>query len=183
MKKKTFHLAIVGALAASVSLSSCIGSFPLFHKVLAWNQQVGEKWVNELVFIVFNIVPVYGVASLLDVVVLNSIEFWSGHKALSALPPTRTIDTPSGHYTIQAASDGYTIHKQGETASVRFLYTPADSSWSLVANGETHKLFRYTGNDAALVYLPQGQSMLVDLNHTGLMAFRAASGTCLSPQP
>ena len=58
--------------------SSCIGSFSLTNKLLAWNKTVGNKFVNELVFFAFWVLPVYEVSALADVLVLNSIEFWSG---------------------------------------------------------------------------------------------------------
>ena len=50
MKRKYLSVALILTVAASISLSSCIGSFQLTNKVLAWNQQVGDKFVNELVF-------------------------------------------------------------------------------------------------------------------------------------
>ena len=78
MKKKIFTAAMALVLAGSMTFTSCIGSFALSNKVLAWNQQVGSKFVNELVFFAFWIVPVYEITTLADVLVLNSIEFWSG---------------------------------------------------------------------------------------------------------
>ena len=78
MKKKTLSVALVMALVGSMTLSSCIGSFSLTKKVHEWNQNLGNKFVNELVFIAFCIVPVYEVAAFIDAIVINSIEFWSG---------------------------------------------------------------------------------------------------------
>ena len=46
-------------LAGSFLFSSCIGSFALSNKVLSWNQQIGNKFVNEIVFFGFWILPVY----------------------------------------------------------------------------------------------------------------------------
>ena len=75
MKKKTLSVALIMALAGSMMLSSCIGNFSLTKKVFEWNQNVGDKFVNELVFIAFCIVPVYEIAAFIDAVVINSIEF------------------------------------------------------------------------------------------------------------
>ena len=75
MKKHYLTVGIALTLMASMSLTSCIGSFSLTNKLMSWNNQVGNKFVNELVFFCFWIIPVYEVTALADVLVLNSIEF------------------------------------------------------------------------------------------------------------
>ena len=82
MKKFYLTVGVVLALCASMGLSSCIGSFALTNKVISWNNQVGSKFVNELVFFAFWILPVYEVTALADVLIINSIEFWSGNNPL-----------------------------------------------------------------------------------------------------
>lgn len=72
-----------GLLAAVLSTgllgASCLGPNKAFNKLNDWNQKVTEnKWANEAVFLVLNILPVYGFAYFADIVVLNSIEFWGG---------------------------------------------------------------------------------------------------------
>ena len=95
MKKTRLTVAIVCALMGSMMLPSCIGSFTLTNKLLSWNNQVGSKFVNELVFFAFWILPVYEVSALADVLVLNSIEFWSGSNPVAA-GTTRTIQGNDG---------------------------------------------------------------------------------------
>ena len=82
MKKGKLTLVAV-VLSGSLLFSSCVGSFGLFNRLSSWNQSVGNKFVNELVFLAFNIIPVYGVAYLADALVINSIEFWSGSNPVS----------------------------------------------------------------------------------------------------
>lgn len=77
MKKSKLTVAAV-ILSCSLMFSSCIGSFSLTNKLLGWNGNVSSKFVNELVFVAFHIVPVYEVSVLADILVLNSIEFWTG---------------------------------------------------------------------------------------------------------
>jgi hypothetical protein len=70
---------IAGVAALGLLAGSCLGPNRAFNAVHDWNEKVSEdKWVNEGVFIVCNIIPVYGVAYLVDIIVLNSIEFWGG---------------------------------------------------------------------------------------------------------
>jgi Domain of unknown function (DUF3332) len=75
---------IVCALLLTGMLAGCYGSFNLTRKVWKWNGGVGDKWVNELVFLVINIVPVYGAAAFIDVVVLNTVEFWDGKNPVTS---------------------------------------------------------------------------------------------------
>ncbi|MBL8804132.1 MAG: DUF3332 family protein [Planctomycetes bacterium] len=77
---KTVKCGLLAAvLATGLFGASCLGPNKAFNQLNAWNQKVTEnKWANEAVFIVLNIVPVYGFAYLADIVVFNSIEFWGG---------------------------------------------------------------------------------------------------------
>src|SRR5580692_4347566 len=70
--------------AALVGTSACFGSFNLTRKLWGWNKGVSsEKFVRELVFLGLNVVPVYSIAGFIDVVVTNSIEFWTGTNPVS----------------------------------------------------------------------------------------------------
>ena len=75
MKKRLVTL-LCTMLSVSILSTSCIGSFPLFHKIHSWNEGVSDnKFVNELVFVCFHIIPVYEVCYLADGLIFNSIEF------------------------------------------------------------------------------------------------------------
>ena len=83
MKKNRLTLVAAIFLSGTILFSSCVGSFGLFNRISSWNQSIGTKFVNELVFLALNIVPVYGVAYLADALVINSIEFWSGTNTMA----------------------------------------------------------------------------------------------------
>ena len=121
MKRKSLTLALVLAMTGAVMFTSCIGSFRLTRNVYDWNQTVGDKFVNELVFLMFTIVPVYEVAVLIDVIVLNSIEFWSGENPM-AEGDTRAIDTENGRFLVHRTADGYrlTDQQRGTTTTLCF---------------------------------------------------------------
>ncbi len=73
-------------LAASLLASStgCFGGFGLTRNVHKFNREVSpDKWVQELVFLGFVIIPVYGIATLADAIIFNSIEFWTGESPIS----------------------------------------------------------------------------------------------------
>ena len=90
MKREKLTLVAV-LLSGSLLFSSCVGSFGLFNRLSSWNQSIGSKFVNELVFLAFNIVPVYGVSYLADALVINSIEFWSGSNPMANVGDVKKV--------------------------------------------------------------------------------------------
>lgn len=75
-------LKALGVAVTSASLlmtSGCLGSFSLTKKIYKWNEHAtGERWVNEIIFIVGLIVPVYSLTLLADGIIFNSIQWWTG---------------------------------------------------------------------------------------------------------
>ena len=88
------------ALAAFLPLATagCFGDFRLLRKTYKFNQEVSpDKWVRWLVFLVITIVPVYGLAVVIDALFANSVEFWTGENPIMAgHPVTRTALGPNG---------------------------------------------------------------------------------------
>ncbi len=65
------------ALALALLTPACTGPFQLTSSVHELNTDMDSKWTEELVFLCFTIVlPVYELAILVDVLVLNPIDFW-----------------------------------------------------------------------------------------------------------
>jgi len=171
MKKKRLTFLLTVTLASSVMFTSCIGSFGLTNKLLDWNRNLDSKFVNELVFLAFCIVPVYGVSILADSLVLNSIEFWTGENPVADVGTVKTIEGKDGIYAVETKADGYSIKKQGDAEVVELVFDKADKTWSIDANGENHKLLQFTDNDEVVMFLPDGQTTEVELSQAGVLAF------------
>ncbi|MBL0938994.1 MAG: DUF3332 family protein [Gemmatimonadaceae bacterium] len=95
---------VAGILLTTVaSNTACFGSFPLTRKFYAFNKGISsDKFVQELFFLATAVlVPVYGVAALIDVVILNSMEFWTGEPALASGPETKTKTLVRGDVTVK----------------------------------------------------------------------------------
>jgi hypothetical protein len=65
-------------LAVAIPATGCFGKFALVRKVYGFNASVGDKFLRSLVTWVFVIVPVYSLSTLVDFVIFNTIEFWTG---------------------------------------------------------------------------------------------------------
>lgn len=173
MKKKYLAMAVAISLVCSMTLSSCIGSFTLTNKLLGWNRQVGNKFVNELVFFAFWVLPVYEVSGLADLLVLNSIEFWSGENPV-ARNSSEEIDGSDGHrYLVECDGKGYTITDETEGTSMRLDFDAEESTWSVSgADGNTYELFTFVDPGHVSMPVPGGGHMEVELSEAGLMAYR-----------
>lgn len=175
MKKRYLTTAIVVLAICSLSLSSCIGSFRLTSSVMKWNNQVGSKFLNELVFFAFWILPVYEVTALADILVINSIEFWSGRNPLTA--STKVVDTESGRYLIACDGKGYTITNQTSGESYRLDFLEESQTWALNIDGELHPFMTFVDDTHVKMILPAGDFEPVELSEQGVMAYQqVASG-------
>lgn len=176
---RKFRMATVSAiLAATVMFSSCIGSHALFHRVYDMNQNIsGSKWLNEICYFAMWIIPVYEISLLGDVLIFNSVEFWTGNNPL-AKGSKKMKGSDGKEYVIQTQKDGYTI-SQGKN-SLDLKYNGEDQSWNVVAKGKSHKLLKMKDNGTADVYL-NGKVMNVTLDAQGATAVReAAMGVALA---
>ncbi|NDW09548.1 DUF3332 domain-containing protein [Dysgonomonas sp. 520] len=171
MKKRFMSVAMIAAISGSVLFTSCIGSFGLFNKVLAWNDSVTEsKFVNEVLFIALHIVPVYEISMLADYLVINSIEFWTSKNPVQA-GVVKTVQGENGIYTVETLENGYHIENQ-DGNDMNLIFDKATNTWSAVSNGETAKLITIEDENKAIVYLPNGEQQRVDLSHEGTLALK-----------
>lgn len=171
MKKGKLSVIAV-LLSSSLLLSSCIGSFALWHKVLDWNKGIsGNKFVNELVFIALNIVPVYGIASLADMLVCNSIEFWSGSNPAAKVGEKKTVKGENGDFIVETLENGYSISQEG-TEAMNLIFDENTNSWNVEVNGEVSQLLTINNDGTANLALPNGETMNVTMDAQGVLAAR-----------
>ncbi len=175
MKKIKISVAALLIAGTSMVFTSCIGSFGLTNKLMSWNKHIGPKFANELVFIAFWILPVYEVTALADLLVINSIEFWSGSNPMTA--SVKAVDTDHGRYLIACDGKGYTITHQATGEEVRLDFDMPSQTWS-VETPEGEKMPFMTFVDDTHVKLPalDGGMTEVELSEHGVMAYEASAG-------
>ena len=169
MKKYHLTCTVLIALALSMPLQSCLGSFSLTNKVLTWNREVGNKYVNELVFFAFWVLPVYELTLAADMLVLNSIEFWTGENPV--VSETMVVDGKDAQYLVQSDATGYTITNLSDKSVVRFNFDASDRSWSLETNGSEYKFMSFVDDSHVRMITPDGSWRTVELNQQGVMAY------------
>jgi hypothetical protein len=70
-------------VAAVFALSACTGSFNLTQKVYDIHSSQEDQWVDEALFLALWIIPVYEIAIAGDLLIFNSIEFWTGDNPIT----------------------------------------------------------------------------------------------------
>ena len=170
MKKKYLSVALVMALASSMMFTSCIGSFSLTNKLLDWNKSVSSKFVNEIVFVAFWVLPVYEISALADVLVINSIEFWTGSNPVAQ--GKKVVDGENGRYLVECDGKGYTITSETDGSIVRLEFEDEDKSWSVNVNGESHKFMTFVDDSHVKMITPEGDYQVVELSQAGLYAYQ-----------
>ena len=73
-------------LVVCLIFTGCTGSFKMTRSLYRFHRSQTQV-VDELIFLGCVILPVYGLTTLVDAVVLNSIEFWTGHNPMASNTP------------------------------------------------------------------------------------------------
>lgn len=169
MKKhaRLISITLVSALLL-ISLSGCFGNFALTRKAYQFNESVGDKWVQQVVFWIMNIVPVYYAAGVLDVVLFNTVEFWTGSNPVAMNSGQEVIKyatTENGDFQIKISQNRiYVTQTSGANAGAvaEMTFNPENNSWYLSSNGETHKIARVDNEYLNLIY-PSGKELAIHL--------------------
>jgi len=106
MKKRVMVSIIV--VLALFSLNACYGSFSATKKIYKWNGTFGNKFVKTLVMWGLHIIPVYELGATADLLILNTIEFWTGSNPLAISgdkKETQLVTVDGESYLLTARKD------------------------------------------------------------------------------
>ena len=172
MKKRSFKVAAL-LMAATLLCSSCIGSFALFNKYEKWQcSMTGNKYINAIVgFILQPIVG--GICLLVDSLVLNTIEFWSGDNPVADAGTRIVVGQDGRYYAGKTLKDGYEV-KSPTGEVTRFTHDVATDSWSMTQNGITKEIFRFNADGTIQATLQEGKTITVGNDEAGLQQVRQA---------
>lgn len=170
MKKSKLIVGLSVLLSSSVMLSSCIGSFALTNKVLDWNNSLGNKFVNELVFIAANIIPAYPIAVAIDAVILNTIEFWTDSNPIAY--NIKEVKGKNGNYIVETNKKGYLITNKDTKEKTSFIFNKKDKSWSVESNGNYFTFMSFVDDTHIKMYDQNGNTTLVELSENGISAYK-----------
>lgn len=166
MNKKGLALTLALAIGLT-SFQGCIGNFVVSRKILNWNQSLSNKYVNELVFILMFIIPVYEVSFVVDFLVLNSLEFWTGKNPLAMQPgevETKYIAKDGVKYKLEVSRNRYhIIQLEGPHMgdSLDIIYNPDTKTWCLGNGKEIKRMAQFMDNQDVRVFKKDGTSVTI----------------------
>ena len=181
MKKRNRIAAIALASVFGLTQTACLGSFELTQKLHHWNSNAtSSKFVNNLLFWVLNIVPVYSIAVTVDAVIFNLIEFWGGSNpiAMEAGEVEKQLYERDGiTYEMKATKNNFEITVlDGEKAGdkLHLQYNPAEKSWNKVEdNGTAMKLVQFNEDESEVtIFQPTGKTITVENTMNNFMALK-----------
>ena len=176
MKKISLKVAVC-LTAGCFLFSSCfVGQFGLFNKYVDWQTNMtNNKYVNAIIAFVIGPI-VSSVCLLVDTIVLNTVEFWSGSNPVASnIGKTQQVLGSDGrYYAVTTLKDGYDV--KAPTGEVTHLIHHAeDDSWWVEQDGVQQKLFRYNA-DGTIQTTIKGKSHIFSLNEAGVYDARMAAG-------
>ena len=157
-------------LSGCIVFSSCIGSFSLFNSYAKWQcHMTSNKFVNAIVG--FFLMPIVGsITMVVDWLVLNTIEFWSGDNPVASnIGKTQNVKGQDGRiYAVKTLKDGYKVTAPDGVVTL-FTYNKAENSWSMTQNGQTREIFRFTEDGKSIRMDVNGQTREFALSEQGVM--------------
>jgi len=157
------RLFIAFAVASSLLFTSCIGSFTMTSKVYSWNQKVtGNKFINTCILWILT-PDVYPATVVIDYVVLNVIEFWTGANPLAFGGPQdleKVVVTKSGTSKVVMGNNEITItdldgKNAGKLLSLR--YDPQSNNFFCKSPGGTMVKVGSISGSVLTLYAPDGR--------------------------
>ena len=91
--------------------AGCFGEFALTRKAYAWHDGVNNNKFVKSLLLWIPMALVYGITGLLDAVIFNLIEFWSGSNPISMNEGDHEMQLATIHgvdYRIEATKDTFT---------------------------------------------------------------------------
>lgn len=75
---------VFGILALGLGSSSCLGPDHAYGSIKNWNAELSDTdAVNEIVFIGLHIIPIYPICLFGDILIFNTIGYWSGDNPIN----------------------------------------------------------------------------------------------------
>ena len=97
-------IALVLMVAVGALSAGCFGKFQLTRKLYDVNQSIDEKYIRSAATWIF-VIP-YALTGILDFVIFNVIEFWSGENPVAGAKVTKVYAQGDGKTVLTLSRDG-----------------------------------------------------------------------------
>ena len=162
---KLISMALIMALL-SVSFFGCYGNFAATRKLYSFNGSFNNKYVNSvLMYVMLTALPVYEIAAAADILVFNTVEFWTGSNPMAMGPNDEVIK-----YAQENDKDLKVTIRQNQVIvedmnnpgqELQLSYKPFEKSWYYQGENGLVKIATLSGENIAL-HQPNGKTMYVN---------------------
>jgi hypothetical protein len=145
-------------------LLQCYGNFPLYKTIYHFNGSIasklgvsglGGRFINTLSMWLLTIIPVYPISFLVDVIILNLIEFWTGKALIGHNEPVKQV-LPDG------SSIQISYHENGKIMQIKNTDSKNITKTFYVFKDKPGKFFNLIDNRYVEIEM---KSVEKDINH------------------
>ncbi len=147
MKKITLRALFMLIIGSGILMQTgCIGSFTLTNKVYDFNKNIGDRFINEVVFLALVIVPVYKIAIFADAVIFNLIEFWTNSNPLGMNEgdiQEKIVKIKGEEYKLTATKNQLAVTNltsDSQDNSFTLNYNNHEESWTMNYANQTYNI-------------------------------------------
>jgi hypothetical protein len=116
----------IALLMISFASTGCIGRMAVVGQVMKFNLSVTEnRWGRALVYLLLYVIPVYEIAGMIDLLIVNSIEFHTGTNPLSG---EDRLAMNGGRHVIEAPDGARGVSTLREDGSIEIEITEANGT-------------------------------------------------------
>jgi hypothetical protein len=163
-RKLISRLLVVGLIGSTLVTTGCFGSFGATRAIYGWNKGVsGNKFIQWVVFLGLNIIPVYPIGGVADLFIFNALEFWTGSNPMASRETPQTKEVALGeNHTMRMTNYGDAMDVvvlRGHDVENQFTFVGDEKGMTMLdAQGQT--IARVQDMDGAIqVVNALGQSL------------------------
>ena len=176
---------LASVLFTGLIQSSCMGKFALLKKLYSWNEKAtGNKFLDNLLFWILNIVPVYSIVVFVDAVILNLIEFWTGVNPIAMHEGDRIekMMRNGDEKFLAIATKNKMEIKFGEADARNFaiVFVPQTKAWMLETKDKSICMAKELDNNQVALIQTGGNTTVANKNFSAKKLLGSASQFCLT---
>ena len=111
----------------------------------------------------------------LRLLVVNSIEFWSGNNPVASTGE-KIVDDGTERYLVAWDESGYTITDENSNTVTRLNFNKDENSWSLATSEGDVTFLTFVDDSHVKVPAADGTYTVVELSQEGLLAYKDLVG-------
>jgi len=166
-------------------MTGCFGSFGATTALWKFNKGVSDnKWLQWLVFLGLSILPVYALFVLGDVIVINTIEFYTGKNPIASaqnLGGGRTLALSQDAKDPNLVRAEIRTEREGAPALVRVFFIEKQDTGLVIMDEQRRVVTRTTGQRGLIELFGRDGELLLSMDDSAASAVADAIERGASP--